>query len=271
VFRVWVRPEFVTRTPGWEQIQAGSETMSSMGEAPAAPPAVLQSVADSRDLIKWQKKLLPFTTRFLAVLAIAFFALSIFDVYEMRSFVKSEDGGSIREQVQNALRAQNVSAAPDVVPQSLLMMEADAMDKRYRQATALLMSRIWTRQLAFLTGMVLTFIGALFILSKLSESRSDVNVGMHDWKGGISSSSPGLILAFFGSALIAISLVVQPPISVQDRPIYFAPIGVVSNPEAGKAQPASAMKTAQDPIDLFPATVTGEPTPPELAKKKPRK
>jgi hypothetical protein len=215
---------------------------------------LLQNVAESRDLIKWQKKLLPFTTRFLAVLAIAFFALSIFDVYEMRSFVKSESGASIREQVDGALHtanAQGLNTAPDVLHQSLLLMEADAMDKRYRQASALLMSRIWTRQLAFLTGMVLTFIGALFILSKLSESRSDVNVGMHDWKGGISSSSPGLILAFFGSVLIAISLVVQPPISIQDRPIYFLPVGIATNPDAQNAAPGAANKALQAPIDPF--------------------
>lgn len=244
--------------------------MSSLGRAPTPEPSLLQNISESRDLAKWQRKLLPFTTRFLAVMAIGFFALSIYDVYEMRSFVQSESGGGIREQVEGTLRTQasQQSVTPDAVQRSLLLMEADAMDKRYRQASALLMSRIWTRQLAFLTGMVLTFIGALFILSKLSENRSDVNVAMHDWKGGISSSSPGLILAFFGSTLIAISLLVQPPISVQDRPIYFLPIGVVSNPNAQNVQPGATNQARQAPIDPFAAVVVGSEGPPPKKKHK---
>ena len=44
----------------------------------------------SRELSKWQRKLLPYMTRFLIVLAVGFFAISIYDVYEMKSFVKTE-------------------------------------------------------------------------------------------------------------------------------------------------------------------------------------
>jgi len=207
--------------------------------AAAAPPeaSVRQSNAESRDLARWQRKLLPYMARFLVVLAFAFFGLSIYDMYEMRTFVKSETSERISSRVEELVRptssnqtAGNTSA--DIVQRSLLLLEADAMDKRYRQASALLMSRIWTRQLSFLTGMVLAFIGSIFILGKLSEAKTDISAGTDRWKGAISSTSPGLILASFGTVLIAISLIVQPKVEVQDRPIYFLTMGIVKNPDA---------------------------------------
>ena len=81
-----------------------------------------------------------------------------------------------------------------------------------RRATALLMSRIWTRQLAFITGVVLAFIGAVFIIGKSSENKTDANLGGPHWQAGISSTSPGLILGFFGTVLMAVALVVQPQV-----------------------------------------------------------
>jgi hypothetical protein len=202
-----------------------------------SPPALHahDSATDGRDLARWQRKLLPYMTRFLVILALGFFALTLFDVYQMQSFVKNGSTESALSRVEEVIRASKANGNPEsynpavVVQQSLLLLEANAMDKRYSQASALLMSRIWTRQLAFLTGMVLAFIGAVFILGKLSEAKTDVSVGADRWKGAISSTSPGLILAAFGTTLIAISLIVQPKIQVQDRPIYFVTMGLVKN------------------------------------------
>jgi hypothetical protein len=214
------------------------------------------ALADSgrRELRRWQRRLLPFMTGSLVLLALVFFALSLYDVYEMRAFLGAETAQTSRAGVQALLKEARIgpasSAGVEVVNQSLLLLEADAMDKRYRQASALLMSRIWTRQLAFMTGMVLGFIGAVFILGKLSEAPSDVNLGDGNWKVAISSSSPGLILAFFGTVLIGTSLVVQPRIEVQDRPIYFMTMGIVRNAKAGAVPaetPANLDRGAIDP------------------------
>lgn len=142
-------------------------------------------------------------SRFLVVLAIGFFFISTVDTYEVRNFVETESAQSVRVKIEELLRAKANEPATrvDILQQGLLLMEADALDKRYRQASALLMSRIWTRQLAFMTGMVLAFIDAAFIIGKLSEGRSHVTVGAADWKAGISSASPGLVLAFLGTLL----------------------------------------------------------------------
>ena len=146
----------------------------SSPEAPSTPHA---SASSASDLARWQRKLLPYMTRFLVILALGFVALTLFEEYQMRSFVKNESAKSALSLVQDVIGASKSIQKPvvlddtEVMQQSLLLLEASAMDKRYSHASALLMSRIWTRQLAFLTGMVLVFIGAVFILGKLSEAK----------------------------------------------------------------------------------------------------
>lgn len=207
-------------------------------QAPVATPE--SSIYARRELARWQHKLLPFMSRFLIVLAIAFFAVSAVDVYQTRMFVRNESSAAIRTKVEELLQAQKDAPALDPIVKTLLLLEADTLDKRYRQASALLLSRISTRQLAFITGMVLAFIGAVFIIGKLSESTSDVSLGGSGMKAAISSSSPGLILAFFGTALIGIALVMQTHIEVQDRPVYFTTVGILKNTGAAPASRADA-------------------------------
>jgi hypothetical protein len=224
--------------------------MTSPASAQTPTDTVARGNADHRELERWQRKLLPFMSRFLVVLAITFFAISLVDMYEMRKFVKSESMQAIRAKMEELLRIREnqPSLGVDVTQQALLLLEADALDKRYRQASALLMSRIWTRQLAFITGMVLTFIGAVFIIGKLTEGKSDIAVHGSEWKAIISSASPGLILAFFGSMLMAIALVVQPSIEVQDRPVYFMTMGIVKRAGAVSGPATGSETSLPDPF-----------------------
>src|SRR5215471_3551722 len=137
-----------------------------------------------------------------------------------------EHGENIRAIMQSRVAAGSgdVRTAAQATQDSLLLLESDALDKRYHQASALLMSRIWTKHPSFLTGMVLALLGATFILGKLSEGTSNISGGGAGWKADISSASPGIILAFFGTVLLSISLVVQPPIEVEDKPVYISGI-----------------------------------------------
>jgi uncharacterized membrane protein len=230
--------------------------MTSPATAATSIGAAASQNAEHRELVRWQRKLLPYMSRFLVVLAIGFFAISLVGVYEMRNFVKSESTQAIRVKMEELLKGKDAAANVDAVQHGLLLLEADALDKRYRQASALLMSRIWTRQLAFITGMVLAFIGAVFIIGKLSESASDVTVGASEWKAGISSTSPGLILAFLGTVLMGIALVVQPGIEVQDRPVYFMTMGIVKN-ASGSSVPNTGETPLPDPFDDSPSSGKG--------------
>jgi len=224
----------------------------------AVPGAPVSATAEhERALAAWQRRLLPFMTRFLVVIAIAFFALTIYNGYEMRSFVSRGDAQSIRDKLSSLAAGDRRGAG--LVEQSLLLLEAEAMDKRYQQASALLVSRIFTRQLTFITGMVLAFIGAVFILGKLSEAPTNAELGVEQLKAAITSSSPGLILAFFGTTLIALTIAIQPRIEVQDRPIYFATTTVAAG------QPPGAGEVGPEPPDpglrLAPNDGNAPPTP----------
>ena len=101
------------------------------------------SPASSEALTLWQNRLLPFMTGFMAALALLFFALSVYDMTQMRVALAGDHSMDIREQVRRQLTpSAAVIITPDqAMQQSLMLLEADALDKRYHQAGALLLSR----------------------------------------------------------------------------------------------------------------------------------
>jgi hypothetical protein len=176
--------------------------------------------AAKNELLKWQSRLLPFMTTFIVVMAAAFFFFSGWHVYQVTTFLETEHGENIRALIQNQIANANVTS-DSALQHSVLLLEADTLDKRYHQASALLMARIWSRQLAFVTGMVMAFVGAIFILGKFSESESQASGGGGDWKVAITSASPGIILSFFGTTLLISSLFVRASLDVADGPAYL--------------------------------------------------
>ncbi len=159
----------------------------------------------------------------IALIAIAFIALSVFDLLALRSSIGDQSASEVRAQIDQQFKAQKIGiATPDqVLQQSLVMLEAAALEKRYHQANALNMSRILTKHLSFVTGAILALLGAVFILGKIAENPSHAGGGTPSWQFNFTSASPGIILAFFGTAIIVVSLWVQNTITVEDRPVYI--------------------------------------------------
>jgi hypothetical protein len=216
-----------------------------------APEKSKAAVPDAqRELARWQSRLLPFMTRFIVVMAAAFFIFSGVHIYQVTRFIQTEDGPDIRKMIQDEIAkptSQPLTAA-ELTEHSLLLLEADALDRRYHQAGGLLMSRIWSRQLTFITGMVMSFVGAVFILGKLSESTTEASGGAGEWKVAITSASPGIILSFFGTVLLVASLFVKATLDVNDGPAYINALHFSSQ----TATPAAGMPAKQDapPLDL---------------------
>ena len=161
-------------------------------------------------------------TGFIVVMAALFFIFSGLHLYQVSNFIETEHGQNIRDLVQTEIAkpTANQPTADDITQHALLLLEADTLDKRYHEASALLMSRIWSRQLAFITGMVMAFLGAVFILGKLSEAASQISGGTGDWKVAITSASPGIILSVLGTTLLISSLYVRASLDVIDGPAY---------------------------------------------------
>jgi hypothetical protein len=217
---------------------------------PDEPPAI--SKTTERDLRVWQRHLLPFMTGFIVFMAVAFFCFSGLHLYQVTTFIETEHGQSIRTLIESEIGKPIAEkrTSEEIMQRSLLLLEADALDKRYHQASALLMSRIWSRQLAFITGMVLAFVGAVFILGKLSEAASQISGGASEWKLAITSASPGIILTFFGTVLLISSLFVRASLDVADGPVYLNVLrGPTYNSSPAGTTPAKAEDVTQ-PLDL---------------------
>jgi hypothetical protein len=225
--------------------------MSSLAKLPT-PPDATPPVAptSSNELLKWQRKLLPLMTRFLIALAILFFVFSAFHLYQVSTFIETEHGNDIRAQIQAQIdKSGQAPSGEEVLQNSLLLLEADTLDKRYHQASALLLSRIWSRQLAFITGMVMAFLGSVFILGKLSEATSTITGEGSQWKVGISSASPGIILSFFGTILLVATLVVRTTLDLSDGPAYITALRRPASSGQPVTPPASG-DDATKPLDL---------------------
>jgi hypothetical protein len=82
------------------------------------------------------------------------------------------------------------------------------------------MARIWTRYLGFVTGMICTLVGAIFILGKLQEPASALSADAVSWKVSLNTTSPGLMLALLGTILMMTTLIVPARIEVEDKAIF---------------------------------------------------
>jgi hypothetical protein len=81
--------------------------------------------------------------------------------------------------------------------------------------------RILVISFAFLTGTILCFLGAGFILAKYSEEVSQVETTLKGVNLKLVSSSPGIILAVIGVILICVSVFAKADVEVKDNAVYL--------------------------------------------------
>lgn len=172
---------------------------------------------------RWRNKLLPVMRGGLVALAVFFFAASLVQYHLLYRDLRGMD---LRTNVA-------LDALEKTIPQSewttldylqwktLVLLEQDAMHMRYRQINATLLLRTWTRYTGFLVGMVLSLVGAFFILGRLREETSQLSGESGAFKFALVTSSPGVILAVLGTILMVVTLIVKFDFQVQDRPVYL--------------------------------------------------
>lgn len=184
--------------------------------------------AVDRELSEWRRRTLPFMRWMLVAMALLFFVLSL---WQLRSFERE-----IRHDAFDLSKAlPQVGASDDALDletRARLLLESDLVARRYHQANAIILARIWTRYLGFLTGMVLALVGAVFVLGRLQESETTLGAEGGGFSGSLQTSSPGLVLAVLGSALMAISLAVKFDVETRDASIYLRSPGAAGMPPA---------------------------------------
>jgi hypothetical protein len=162
---------------------------------------------------RWQRRLLPFMVLMIAGLTIFF----VYGTYSQLNRVSSQ----ITESPMLDLAPALDERALEQDWKARVILEGNALERRYHQANVLLLSRVWLRYMGFLTGMIIGLTGATFILGKLSEPESRVAGEAAAMKFSIATASPGLVLVLLGTVLMITTVVTNPAIEVKDSRTYL--------------------------------------------------
>ena len=217
----------------------------------------------------WQRRLLPMMVGSILALTLFFFAATMYQLFELNQKIQAAP-----EINHNELLGMGSKQASFVANQwrSLVVLESHVLQQRYHQANVLLMGRIWIRYLGFVTGMILAIIGAVFILGKLREPTTtlDLSAGegmdsgtprdsgtpgsaQHSLKLQLVTQSPGIVLAVLGTVLMLITILIHHPIEVKDKPMYTV-VDAIGVTDFTNANPPSSSPLTPKPLKLDPQT-----------------
>jgi len=197
---------------------------------------------ESRRVDRWQLRLLPFMIGTLLVLTAFFLVVSLVQIaylhrrIEQSPQVDFHQPLSVLAPMRSSSTAESIEIADGM---ARLLLEANAMDRRYHQASVVLMARVWTSYLGFVTGMVLAIIGAVFILGRVKGTYTSMEAKVADANAALKTSTPGIVLAAMGVLLMIATLFVHYDITVSDKAIYIGSGESSSQPESPKPPPIS--------------------------------
>jgi hypothetical protein len=222
-------------------------------------PAVMptsESQKVDKSLSRWQQKLLPFMAGSLIVLGFVFFAATLWHYKDLQQYFQPP-ALDLREELHRLDAAPAPLSSPEYKDwYARALLEEMALQRRYQQNSVGMQTRIWTRLMGFLTGMVLVFSGCIFILGKL---REDVQVSgdIQGAKWALVTSSPGIVLALAGTALIALAIYVPTTVESTDSLVYLPVQAKVQGlpaavPEPQPMEPPTPNKAAGEEAPLPP-------------------
>src|SRR5215469_15904477 len=120
---------------------------------------VTPSAAHESDRVdRWQLRLLPFMIRTLLGLTAFFFIVSLAQIIYLHWRIDQSPKVDLHQPISLLTQEKPNSAGESVQladAMTMALLEANALDRRYHQASVGLMARVWTSYLGFVTGMVL--------------------------------------------------------------------------------------------------------------------
>jgi hypothetical protein len=201
-----------------------------MTEGTATRTAKEASQRERNQLVAWQTRLLPFTISIVVALTVFACVANVCQVYNVQKHM-TEVETDLGDLVQTEFAAPQTNGERLAIARwkTAAILESNALHSRYHQANLLLITRVYIIFLGFTTGLVMAMVGAAFILSKLRERPSEASVSGSGLSAALTSSSPGLMLAFFGTLLMVVTIVAKVDIHVTDEPLYFSESSDTSN------------------------------------------
>ena len=188
----------------------------------AIVPGVDPDITPQR--LEWQKRLLPLMAGTLALLTVFFCVSLTYETISVQKHIESAheiDFNAQMAKLEQASESDSAAALAEFRTEIASLLEANVIERRYHQASAAAMGRIYLIFLGFATGMVLALSGATFILGKLKEDETVVGGEGPSFKANVRSGSPGLILALFGLLLMMSTIFSRVDIDVRDQALYL--------------------------------------------------
>jgi len=218
--------------------------------------------------LEWQKRLLPLMAGTLALLTVFFCASLTYETISVQKHIESAHEINLNAQMaklERASESNSAAALAEFRTETASILEANVIERRYHQASAAAMGRIYLIFLGFATGMVLALSGTTFILGKLKEDETAIGGEGPSFKANLRSGSPGLILAFFGLLLMMSTIFSRVDIDVRDQALYLgsgagsAGMDMFSSPNKeaiaspkdilqSKVKPALTAEPIQEPV-----------------------
>jgi hypothetical protein len=176
----------------------------------------------NKELVTWQAKLLPVMVRMVIGLTIFFFAASFFQLLFLHQHIArgSNTQFSFVSSPTNVVEYAEGRRMDVLRWNTVAALEQYSLVRRHNQATVLLMARVWTHYLGFVTGMISMMIGAVFILGKLQEQAA-FTADTPAWKFSLTTASPGLVLSLLGTILMVTTMATPARIEVEDRATFL--------------------------------------------------
>jgi hypothetical protein len=172
----------------------------------------------------WQENMLPLMRRTVIGLTVFFFLASCLQLLYLNQRLFDAPNANVRDAL-SPLSLGVHSSSEEILAatrlKAIVTLEASALDLQYHQAGVLLMSRLWTTYLGFVTGMIFALVGAMFVLGKLesdpSELKTKVGTALDT---SFKSASPGLVLAVLG----VIAYIQKNPALMAQNPAFRAEV-----------------------------------------------
>ncbi|HVW61449.1 MAG TPA: hypothetical protein VHC48_15465 [Puia sp.] len=206
---------------------------------------------ETRQLNRWQHRLLPWMIIMPSLLILVFIYIS---TRQLDDFKTSINGYRASFAEQNLVSPSDTTARSAGIRNNLdyikwyskVKMEEKALDHRYAQSGFLLVARTYTKYLGFFTGMILAIVAAVFIISKLREGETTFSgTAGEKMQFNLVSTSPGIIFGILGTTLMMATILYNPSIDQTDSPLYLTPemVSLPTNP----ANPAPAVNPPVQP------------------------
>ncbi|MDB5120767.1 MAG: hypothetical protein JWN56_1985 [Sphingobacteriales bacterium] len=205
---------------------------------------------DEKLLRDWQNKLLPWMIVMPTILISVFIYLATLQLNKFTTEINRpevSDLDKVLTSPKDSTISYSLKSNMNYIKWiTLAKIEEDAINKRYKQGSVLLMSRIYIKYLGFLTGMILAIVGSVFIISKIKEEGNDLQGTISEQlQFKILSSSPGIIFGLLGTCLMLSAILQHSEINIKDMPLYLNHYNIL--PMGGSE--ASPQKKSKIPMD----------------------